>query len=139
MTFNEYIDRIRTTVAISDLNAIVEEAANDDNLTTEEYRKIYDKAIENVQYGVIIWREKAAMTINYSECEIREGINSKLSEAIEDGQITMPEGILGDFVSDCVDTVIDWFEHDGNAHILTENDYNAVVLDMASIYDIINR
>lgn len=51
MAMNDYIDRIRKAWAISDLNEIVEAAANDDSLTTEEYCKIYETAINDVREG----------------------------------------------------------------------------------------
>ncbi len=39
-----YLERIATADTLDELDAIVEEASNDDNLTNNEYGKIYSAA-----------------------------------------------------------------------------------------------
>ncbi len=44
----EYIKRITEADTLSEINDIVEEAANDDRITNEEYQKIYSYALDMV-------------------------------------------------------------------------------------------
>jgi len=43
-----YIQRLVNAVSLSVMNDIVEEAANDDRLTNEEYQRIYLEALKMV-------------------------------------------------------------------------------------------
>lgn len=44
-----YMSRISRLNTMDDLNALVEEAANDDSITNDEYQRIYDAAIRRVR------------------------------------------------------------------------------------------
>jgi len=45
---DKYIERLKEVHAIEDMNRIIEEAANDNRLTTEEYQTIYLAGIRMV-------------------------------------------------------------------------------------------
>ena len=46
---NEYRERLLTAQTLDEINAIVESAAFDENLTNDEYCNIYSEAVKKVQ------------------------------------------------------------------------------------------
>ena len=44
----KYIERLKEVHAIEDMNRIIEEAANDNRLTTEEYQIVYLTGIREI-------------------------------------------------------------------------------------------
>lgn len=49
MTANEYAARIEEARSLDELDAIIEEAANSDELTNAEYTALYDRALTIAQ------------------------------------------------------------------------------------------